>query len=184
MGRDKSRLRIGRTTLLGHIRKTAQATGLPVRIIRRDLVPKCGPLGGIYTALKTTKSDAILFLACDMPLVTPELIQFMLRKARANPATPGSVGRASRAAGKFTSLFARSRGRAGFPFILPREAIEIVGQQIQINDFSLQTLAKALGATILPLIRRWSRQLFNVNTPREWANVSTRFSAVRGGSAS
>src|SRR5262245_26747021 len=73
MGRNKSRLSLGNITMLGHIRKTAEATGLPVRVIRRDCVPKCGPLGGIYTALKTTEADAILFLACDMPLVTTEL---------------------------------------------------------------------------------------------------------------
>jgi len=33
MGRDKSRLRLGSTTMLGHIRQAAQLTGLPVRVI-------------------------------------------------------------------------------------------------------------------------------------------------------
>jgi molybdopterin-guanine dinucleotide biosynthesis protein A len=77
MGRDKARLRLGQRTMLGRIRVAARATGLPVRVIRRDAVPRCGPLGGIYTALQSTRAEAVLFLACDMPFVTPELIQWV-----------------------------------------------------------------------------------------------------------
>jgi molybdopterin-guanine dinucleotide biosynthesis protein A len=161
MGRDKSRLPLGTTTMLGHIRISARATGLPVRVIRRDSIPKCGPLGGVYTALKTAKADASLFLACDMPLVSTELIQFVLRKI-------GAI-RLSHSA-----LFVRSRGRAGFPFILPQKAIETVHRQIQTGNFALQSLAKELSATILPLRRPWSGQLFNVNLPGDWAMVSAR----------
>jgi molybdopterin-guanine dinucleotide biosynthesis protein A len=173
MGRDKSRLRFGPTTMLSHIRKAARASGLPVRVIRRDCIPKCGPLSGIYTALKTTKAAAILFLACDMPLVSTELIQFILQHApkyssklsmesRLQPAIRSSHSRA---------LFVRSRGRAGFPFILPRETVETVDRQIKMGDYSLQALAKSLRATILPLTRPLSKQLFNVNIPQDWTAV-------------
>jgi molybdenum cofactor guanylyltransferase len=162
MGRDKSGLRLGSTSMLGHIRKHARATGLPVRVIRRDCVPKCGPLGGIYTALKTTRADAVLFLACDMPLVTKEVIEFVL----------GHFGDTSgNAKDPIGALFVRTRGRPGFPFILQRENMAIVHQQIEKGELSLQSLAKALKATILPLKRPWSRLLFNINTPREWAIV-------------
>jgi len=163
MGRDKSRLRLGTTTMLGHIRKTAQATGLPVRVIRRDCVPKCGPLGGIYTALKTARAEAVLFLACDMPLVTTELIQFILRyvfQTSANTKVPFRG-----------ALFVRACGRPGFPLLLRPETVELVRQQIERGEFSLQSLAKALGATILSVKRAWSQQLFNVNTPGEWEVV-------------
>ncbi len=163
MGRDKSRLRLGRTTMLGHIRKTARATGLPVRVIRRDLVPRLGPLGGIYTALTTAKAGTILFLACDMPLVTTELMEFVLQKFDSISLHPKSPLR--------RALFVRSRSRAGFPFILTRQAVQTVNQQIQKGDLSLQGLVNALKATILPLKSVWSRQLFNVNTPGELAAV-------------
>jgi molybdopterin-guanine dinucleotide biosynthesis protein A len=162
MGRDKSRLRLGATTMLGHIRKAARATGLPVRIIRRDCVPKCGPLSGIYTALKTTNADAILFLACDMPLVSTELIQLILQL---QPHVRRSHSRA---------LFVRSHARAGFPFVLPREAIVAVRRQIQLVDYSLQSLANTLQTTILPLSRPWSQQLFNVNSQKDWTVVRKR----------
>jgi molybdopterin-guanine dinucleotide biosynthesis protein A len=165
MGRDKSCLRLGSATMLGHIRKAARATGLPVRVIRRDSIPKCGPLSGIYTALKTTRADAVLFLACDMPFVGKELIQFMLQEfeeskdSRLQPV----VGRSHPG----IALFVRSRGRAGFPFVLPRGAIDSVERQIQTGDYSLKGLAIAGRATIIPLRHRLSRQLFNVNTPED-----------------
>jgi CTP:molybdopterin cytidylyltransferase MocA len=177
MGRDKSRLRLGPTTMLGHIRKAARATGLPVRIIRRDCIPKCGPLSGIYTALKTTEADAVLFLACDMPLVSTELIQFMLQHA---PQYSSKLSMESRLQPAFRSshsrggLFVRSRGGAGFPFILLRETVETVDRQIKMCDYSLQGLAKSLRATILPLTRPWSQQLINVNIPQDWTAIRSR----------
>ena len=73
LGRDKARVRLGRRTLLAHVRRAAKELGLPVRVIRRDLVPRCGPLGGVFTALKTSRADAELFLACDMPFVSASL---------------------------------------------------------------------------------------------------------------
>src|SRR5439155_4029677 len=80
MGRDKSRLRLGRRTMLGHIRRVAREVGLPVRLIRRDAVLRCGSLGGVYTALQTARADAVMFLACDMLFVTTALLRAMHRR--------------------------------------------------------------------------------------------------------
>src|SRR5438874_13784079 len=102
MGRDKSRLRLGCRTMLERICLEAKTLGLPVRVIRRDLVPRCGPLGGIYTALKTTRADGVLFLACDMPFVRAALLETLLCRA----------DKTRRA------LFTSVRGVAGFPFAL------------------------------------------------------------------
>jgi molybdopterin-guanine dinucleotide biosynthesis protein A len=151
MGRDKSRLRLGRRTMLQHIRTVALATALPVRVIRQDAVPRCGPLGGIYTALISSNSDSALFLACDMPFVTAELLEWLLGKARNKQA-----------------IFIRTRGKAGFPFVLPRMASSKVTEQIQNSQFSLQALADALNAKLVPPPRRFARHLRNVNTPAEW----------------
>jgi len=172
MGRDKSRLRLGLTTMLGQIRKTARAAGLPVRVIRRDSIPKCGPLSGIYTALKSTRANAVLFLACDMPFVSTELIQFIVQQLEES-----KQSRLQAVLGKShpgICLFVRSRSRAGFPFVLPRGAIEIVDHQIQTGDYSLQGLATVIRATLIPLRHRLLRQLFNVNTPEDLAVIRVR----------
>ena len=46
MGSDKAGVRIGGKTMLWHIQRAVEPLALPFRVIRRDTVPRCGPLGG------------------------------------------------------------------------------------------------------------------------------------------
>ena len=150
MGRDKARLRFGRRTMLSIIRDTAGALEFPVRIIRRDAVPRCGPLGGVFTAMKTTRADAVLFLACDMPLVSPALLRRLIHASRSGQ----------------TAVFAARGGRIGFPFLLPRSALAAIQSRIKHRAFSVQPLAALLNGRIVavPVGRR---ELMNVNTPAD-----------------
>jgi molybdopterin-guanine dinucleotide biosynthesis protein A len=43
-----------------------------------DLIRGIGPLGGIYTGLKTIKGDAGFFVACDMPYLCEPLVRRMM----------------------------------------------------------------------------------------------------------
>jgi molybdenum cofactor guanylyltransferase len=49
--------------------------GLP---LIADEIPDCGPMGGIYSALKASKTEYILAVACDMPFVTVATIQLLM----------------------------------------------------------------------------------------------------------
>ena len=156
MGRDKSRLRLGGRTLLAHIRQAARASGLPQRIIRGDVVARCGPLGGIHTALMTSRSDGVVFLACDMPFVSVGLLRMLLRRAKYHQ----------------SGLFVEADGRAGFPFILfCKTARPCVERQLAKRALSVQQLARALGAQALPLPARRAREVFNVNSPEDLARA-------------
>jgi molybdopterin-guanine dinucleotide biosynthesis protein A len=150
MGRDKARLRLGRQTLLSRIRATAQELGLPVRVIRRDIVPRCGPLGGIYTGLKTSRADAELFLACDMPFVSEGLLTELVRVFHAKPG----------------AVFAGNKRRCGFPCLLLVEALPTVAAQIDRQACSLQSLARELRARFVR--GRKAGELFNINTRADW----------------
>ena len=163
MGRDKSRLKLGSRTLLNHIRTEAKSLGWPVRAIRRDAIPRCGPLGGVFTALKSTRADAILFLACDMPWVSPPLLRAVLRRF-------GQI---------MPALFVRSRRGMGFPFALRRGTLAVVADQIAQRQFSLQALARALNAKSLRPPLRWRAQLRNLNTPEEWMLAQRQWPRVR-----
>ena len=48
---------------------------------RADLVPRCGPLGGIYTALRTAQTPLCLCVACDMPFIRPEFLEYMVEQS-------------------------------------------------------------------------------------------------------
>jgi len=42
-----------------------------------DAIPGLGPLGGIYTALQAATTPALLVLACDMPFLTCEFLEYL-----------------------------------------------------------------------------------------------------------
>ena len=152
MGRDKSKLRFEGRSLLGHIRAIANKLGCRVRVIRRDLVPRCGPMGGIFTALKSSKASIELFLACDMPFVSASLLRRVVQ----------SLGPQGKAA------FIVANGVPGFPFALRLTALPIVEGQIHMKKFSIRALARALKAKTIHVTRGHAMDLVNINTPLEW----------------
>src|SRR5713101_2565843 len=161
MGRNKGRLRLGQHTMLGEIRAVANTVGLPVRVIRRDLLPRCGPIGGVYTALKTSRFDAELFLACDMPFVSAEWLAALLAAFHRKP----------------RPWFTAVNRVAGFPLLLPRAAMPVIEAQILQRKYSLQELARALRARLIrpPHARR--AEFFNVNFPADWQTARRTWDA-------
>ncbi len=150
MGQDKSRLRLGNRTMIGRIRVTVKSLGLKARIIRKDVVNRCGPLGGIYTALTGSRTEVLMMLACDMPFVSKELLH--------------GIAEAMRAADR--AVFASRNGQVGFPLILRRELCErIVLRQIERREYSLQHLAQALRARKFKVPENRWHELMNINTP-------------------
>ncbi|HUT15703.1 MAG TPA: molybdenum cofactor guanylyltransferase [Anaerolineae bacterium] len=92
LGVDKSLLRVCGESLLERILTTlASLTDdllvvadngdklphLAARIVP-DARPGMGPLGGIYSGLRAMRGDRGLFLACDMPLLNPYLLRYMV----------------------------------------------------------------------------------------------------------
>jgi molybdopterin-guanine dinucleotide biosynthesis protein A len=160
MGRDKSRLRLGGRTMLERIRLQAKHADLPVRVVRRDLAPRCGPLGGIHTALIRTRAEAVVFLACDMPFVTVDLIKWLLKQCeKLKEREKGEMPQA---------VFLRSKGKPGFPLVVGRGGLGVVKKQIETGVFSVQLLAARRDSLILRAPRRFWPQFRNVNTPAEW----------------
>ena len=45
----------------------------------RDLIPDCGSLGGIYTGLSYTGSQLNFVLACDMPFISYECLNYLVQ---------------------------------------------------------------------------------------------------------
>lgn len=158
MGRDKARLRLGGRTLLALVRAAARATHWPVRVVRRDVGPRRGPLGGVWTAFQRGRAKRIVFLPCDVPFVSPEWIR--------------RVGQ-----GRAGAVFTQTEEGAGFPFALDRECVPAVERQLSAGEFSLQRLAVALRAKRLRLPARRSEELLNLNTPGDWERARALIAA-------
>src|SRR5437016_6371717 len=82
-GRDKSALVVDGGTILERQLAVLSAVAIDVRVIRRedDLVPGCGPLGGLHAALTGATSDVVLVVACDMPYITAPFAAYLLSLA-------------------------------------------------------------------------------------------------------
>jgi molybdopterin-guanine dinucleotide biosynthesis protein A len=154
-GKDKSRLRLGHLTLLQHVHEAASALGLPIRIVKRDLIPRCGPLGGIFTALDTTSAEGVLFLSCDMPFLTSQLLNRLLKTI-----SDREIG-----------VFAAGPNGVGFPFWLSADALSRVKSQIERRELAVQALQQELRAKTFRVPKTWERQLFNINTPADFVTA-------------
>lgn len=94
MGSDKSFLEIDGETLLQRAMRVLRSVTDDVSIVGsaekfgglapvlEDVYPECGPLGGIHAALSATRAERNLVVAVDLPFVSPELLRFLLDRAR------------------------------------------------------------------------------------------------------
>jgi molybdopterin-guanine dinucleotide biosynthesis protein A len=163
MGRDKARLKLAGRTFLSRVREQAQALGCPVVVVRRDLVPRCGPLGGVLTAFRQSRAEVLVFLSCDAVFVSARLLRRLLRCLPA----------------KRHAAFVHSGGRVGFPFVLRRSSLPLIERQLARGDFSLQSLARRLHAARLRLPPAQAHELFNINTPADLREARRRWRACR-----
>ena len=84
MGQDKGALPFGNETMLQRICRLASEAADPVMIVGRreqdaatvhDVLEDQGPLAGIAAALAASTSELNLVIACDMPLINPEVLK-------------------------------------------------------------------------------------------------------------
>jgi molybdenum cofactor guanylyltransferase len=94
MGTDKALLTVGGTTLLARavsllepLARAVVIVGPPrlqketnVKVVQ-DAYPECGPLGGIATALAAAEQKWNLIIACDLPYLTNEWLQYLIQRA-------------------------------------------------------------------------------------------------------
>jgi molybdopterin-guanine dinucleotide biosynthesis protein A len=94
MGRDKASLSLNVQTLLQHALSTLREICGDVCILGsrliyadqgapviEDIIPECGPLGGIHAALTHTSSACNLIIAVDTPFLSANFLRFLVTRA-------------------------------------------------------------------------------------------------------
>ncbi|TQI70535.1 molybdopterin-guanine dinucleotide biosynthesis protein A [Gramella sp. Hel_I_59] len=137
MGTDKGLLNFKGTPMILHIIKLLNKLDLKTSIISSnqeylkfgkplytDIIPKKGPLGGLYTALEYSNASMVLLLACDMPSINEEAIQSLMTLAEAGKITVATDSE------RITPLF------ACYPKSL-KEKVEkaILADELKMQDF-------------------------------------------------
>ncbi len=178
MGQPKALLPYRGTTLIEHVAKIvaeaarsvapssvivigdpAQLGHLGLKVVPDEL-PGYGPASGIYTALRVTKTDWNLVVACDMPAVTADLLRLLL--LRAETAERNCVA-ATGPYGQPEPLCAVYHRRC-----LPALTRSIRDKRLRMRDF-----VKEIGAVWVPVDKL---AVANVNTPAEWAEFEAKLS--------
>ena len=172
MGRDKSLLPVGGTTLLGRTIRVLAGVFEEVLVVAdradrfgalgnvgvvEDLVPDIGPLGGIYTGLKESAKPACFVVACDMPLLDPGVISRQLGiwpAAGADALVPVVNGWAE----PLHSVY----GKGCLP------AIE---RQIEQKDHRVRAVFDLVRVHFWHPAPEDAGAFANVNTPDEWAQL-------------
>jgi molybdopterin-guanine dinucleotide biosynthesis protein A len=92
MGRPKHLLRTGKTTWLEHVAATVRPFVQEVVLLGTNEIPpglrgltvipdvrdKSGPVAAILAAMRSRPDTAWLFLACDLPRITPASVEWLL----------------------------------------------------------------------------------------------------------
>lgn len=89
---DKRRLRVGGRTILERQLEILHRLAPTVLMVGGDPVPAagvepvaderpgCGPLGGIYTALRHTDAPCVVIVACDMPFLSLAFLEHLVER--------------------------------------------------------------------------------------------------------
>jgi molybdopterin-guanine dinucleotide biosynthesis protein A len=126
-----------------------------------DAPPNRGPLAGLCSALEAAKDHWVLLLACDLGWLGPEVLRWLLRHSSPNVDAVA---------------FAREGNRAAYhtccalyhPRIRP-----VVTHELAHGSASLHAVLQAASVRILTPGAECARQLANVNTPEDLAQLLT-----------
>lgn len=165
MGQDKALLQFQGVPLISHVaRAVREAAGSVVLVgnperygflgypVLRDRLPRRGPLGGIYTALRASTTDWNLVVACDMPGISTPVLTALLDRAAQS-----------------TRPCVTAQGSTGEPeplcAVYHRGCLPVLAQALRDKRFKMKDLVRELDAeaqVVEPVA------LANVNTPAEW----------------
>ncbi len=121
-----------------------------------DMISNKGPVGGLYTALKQSKTKFNLVLSVDVPLISTELLQwlvdnhedsYMMTQVQSND--------------KISPLIA----------VYDRSMRIVLGEHIAGNQLKLCDVISDVNHQTLVVPKKWSAQIQNINTKEDYQNI-------------
>lgn len=114
-----------------------------------DIIPDCGPIGGLYTALKHASTEFVATVPVDMPLLPPKIYQILFRSIdQMKPV----VARTNADIEPLVSIW-------------PKKSIGFIKMCIDERRYSLRTPIKELDAKLINMEETYSdfREAFFLN---------------------
>lgn len=180
MGTDKAFVTLEGRTLLARALDIARSVtpnlsivGDPAKFaayapVIEDIFPNCGPLAGIHAALRSTSTDLNLILAVDVPFVTTAFLEYLLERARRNPA----VVTVAQTGGGYQPLSA----------IYRRQFADLADKALRAGRYKIDSLFASTNTQTIPeeelKAAGFSLTMFrNLNTVEELTKVSEKANA-------
>jgi molybdopterin-guanine dinucleotide biosynthesis protein len=127
-----------------------------------DLIPDCGPAGGIYSILSACQSDWMVTLSCDMPLLKRGLIEYLTAFI----------------ASDYDACVMKDRSGRVHPLcaVYAKSCLPVFQKALESKTYKLQTILDHLRVKYVPLefSAFADSMLSNVNTPEEYRALPHR----------
>jgi len=187
MGRDKALMELdGRTMLaravaiLGSVLEDVLVVAPRIREyteveaeIQADLRPGLGPVGGIHTALVRASGRPVFVLACDMPLVSEELVRWIVGMAAEDLGREPEIGDEARPWARIARHQGRKQPLCG---LYGGGCLQVVEAALEAGRLSAVDLLGCLETDCLDLdpTADWFHPhlLANVNKPQDLAKLA------------
>ncbi|MES2575776.1 MAG: molybdenum cofactor guanylyltransferase [Bacteroidota bacterium] len=121
-----------------------------------DLISDKGPVGGLYTALKQSKTKFNLVLSVDVPLITTELVQWLVDNH-----DDGYLVTQVQVDEKVSPLVA----------VYDRALRTLLGEHMAGNQLKLREVIAEVNVQTLIIPEKWSKQLQNINTEEDYKKI-------------
>lgn len=134
--------------------------------VRPDVIPACGPLGGIHAALHYADGRPVFVAACDLPFIRTDLIRFILD-------FPLS-GEGDGPYAKVPSQDGQVQPLCG---IYSRGCLSVAEESLVGGELKVQNFLQRVHTTVVPITPELpfyeEKLLRNVNTPEDYGKIST-----------
>ncbi len=172
-GTDKAFVKVGDSTIIESLlfllcpifdnliivtNHPAKHQAFPAKVVE-DKIKGLGPLGGIYSGLLASDSEQNFVVACDMPLLNPRLIHYIMSQARAEVVVP-------RIKDKLEPLHA----------VYSKSCIPAIEKQIASGDYKIQNFFAQIDVQYVeePEIRQFDPNLtsfLNINLQKDLKKI-------------
>ena len=170
MGTDKALLPLDGIPLIERVLATTRPLAVPHVLIANnpsldyldierhpDVRPNHGPLGGLYTALSTITTPAVLLLACDQPFLTTEFLRFLAANLLNHQALVPTDAQGQH---PLCALYSRS--------CLPLALAALTVKQLRLQAFLTRLDVRFMDFSRWHHFDPEKKLLANVNTPEEY----------------
>ncbi|RKS98893.1 molybdenum cofactor guanylyltransferase [Flavobacterium sp. 123] len=121
-----------------------------------DMIADKGPVGGLYTALKQSKTKFNLVLSVDVPLVSTELLQWLVAKHEDS----------------FMVTQVQVQDKASPLIAVYDRSIRILlGEHLAGNQLKLRDVIAEVNHQTLEVPSKWSKQVQNINTEEDYKKI-------------